>query len=133
CAIFVQVTVPDGRDIGVVCVHLGLRHWERRDQVRRLQERLRKICPPDLPLVMAGDFNDWMRTLSVSLKSASFHLASRGKKEHPLTFPAFLPFLSLDRVYYKGLHLDEFEVLVQAGRWGKSDHLPLVADFSLPQ
>ena len=98
--------------------------------IRDRQTRALLDGPADTrrPVIIAGDFNDWMRTLSLSLQGSDLKLATNGKVKHPLTFPAFLPLLSLDRVYYKGLALEDFGVL--DGRWGKSDHLPLVADFS---
>lgn len=111
-------------------LHLGLAGYERTRQLKRLLD-----CDPlrnvrhDTPCFVAGDFNDVWGTLGKRLMTpAGFHSAS-GKIR---TFPAFRPVRSLDSIYYRGgLTLSNaFAGQIKTAK-AASDHLPLVADFSL--
>jgi 4-deoxy-L-threo-5-hexosulose-uronate ketol-isomerase len=44
-------------------VHLGLNQWQRATQVRQVAEIMKRLCVPDEPVLLAGDFNDWHRKL----------------------------------------------------------------------
>jgi len=47
------------------------------------------------------------------------------------TFPAWLPVLSMDRIYYRGLNVVDCSHL-QGQPWRRmSDHTPLLAEFKL--
>ena len=48
-----------GRELHVICVHLGLRETHRREQVKELCRLVERKVPRDAPLIIAGDFNDW--------------------------------------------------------------------------
>jgi endonuclease/exonuclease/phosphatase family metal-dependent hydrolase len=117
-----------GRMVHVVVVHLGLIRASRVRQVAQLQRFIEREIPANEPLLVAGDFNDWgalvERTLAtVNLKSF------QGARQ--ATFPARLPLVQLDYVYSRGL--TPVSVHVPRGRiwWRMSDHLPLIAEFSL--
>lgn len=45
--------------INLLCVHLGLFEKERSQQMVRLIDYVQKNIPPEAPLILAGDFNDW--------------------------------------------------------------------------
>ena len=119
-----------GRDIHVICLHFGLFAFERRRQIAILCATIEASLPADEPLIIAGDFNDWRgdsnKTLQkLGLKEAFFqqhgHLAK--------TFPARLPILAMDRVYYRNLELLDAEVL-SGHPWNDlSDHCALYAEF----
>jgi endonuclease/exonuclease/phosphatase family metal-dependent hydrolase len=47
------------------------------------------------------------------------------------TFPAWFPVLCLDRIFYRQCTLSQAYVFARAGRLGRSDHLPIIADFHL--
>jgi endonuclease/exonuclease/phosphatase family metal-dependent hydrolase len=85
--------------------------------------------PPAAPLLVAGDFNDWGERTHQQLLALG--LQTWQPAAHP-TFPARLPLVQLDYVYARGLQ--PLGVQVPRGRiwWRMSDHLPLIAEFSLP-
>lgn len=124
-AIFGAVELP-GLTVNVVAVHLGLWLGERRKQYARLRTRLEELR--DQPIIALGDFNDFPgrglaeRSLSPPLEGVPA-LA---------TFPARLPVLPLDRIWYSGpFELVSYATLRDAGRL--SDHLPLVANLRVPE
>jgi endonuclease/exonuclease/phosphatase family metal-dependent hydrolase len=117
-------------------VHLGTSYLERRFQARKL---LANLLPTDEVLagkrILLGDFNEWTRGLTTKLLSA--HMKSADIKLHlqrSRTYPGILPLLHLDHIYYddrmelKALHLHRSRTALLA-----SDHLPLIADFTIPQ
>jgi endonuclease/exonuclease/phosphatase family metal-dependent hydrolase len=111
-----------GRKLHLIATHLGLNPSERRHQVRRLLKRFDDEAA-DLS-VLLGDLNEWflwgrpLRWLNRKFPRA----------QHCNTFPARLPFLSLDRIWVNPpeclLRLD-----THASRLARiaSDHLPLTA------
>lgn len=111
-------------------MHLGLVPGSRIRQVAQLQRYIRREVPGNVPLVVAGDFNDWGNQLAQML--AGFGLLEfGGSAPHPLTYPSRLPVARLDHVYARGLH--PLSLTVPRGRiwWRMSDHLPLIAEFQL--
>lgn len=119
--------------IHIICVHLGLFGAERELQLSTLAQRINSHVPPNEPLIIAGDFNDWRGR-------AEHHLHQNlGVKEvfknmrgaYARTFPAWLPVLSMDRIYYRGLNVVNCSHL-QGQPWRRmSDHIPLFAEFKL--
>jgi endonuclease/exonuclease/phosphatase family metal-dependent hydrolase len=119
----------EGRTLHVLVVHLGL---IRASRVRQLAQVLRFIAreiPPAAPLVVAGDFNDWGVAAHASFEAAHLR-AFQG--ERIATFPSRMPLVQLDHIYARGLQ--PMGLHVPTGPiWGRmSDHLPLIAEFSLP-
>jgi len=117
-----------------VNVHLSLLGPSRRRQMRALGERLEALIPPDAPLIVAGDFNDWRNRADALLAarlglSEAFAVAG-GRPSR--SFPAALPLLRLDRIYLRGLRVRE--VCRHAGPpWSLiSDHAALSATLELP-
>ena len=114
--------------VHVVVVHLGLIRAGRVRQVAQVLRFIAREVPASAPL--AGDFNDWgdlvQRTLS------AIDLVAFQEARYP-TYPSRLPLVQLDYVYARGLK--PLSVQVPSGRiWGRmSDHLPLIAEFALPQ
>lgn len=138
-------------DIHCFVIHLGLFAGSRKRQTASLIEAVNELAPPDAPVIIAGDFNDWTNQLSDKLREAlgvcevfdenisrrGFgtylrRLAGRGPKMAPArTFPAAMPFLQLDRIYVRGFAVEEARVL-HGGLWTKlSDHAPIVATLRL--
>ncbi|WP_019142012.1 endonuclease/exonuclease/phosphatase family protein [Noviherbaspirillum massiliense] len=132
-------------------VHLGLFAKSRKRQTEALIEVVQDSAPPDAPVIIAGDFNDWTNQLSDSLRtslgltevfdenlpSRGFgaylrQLSGRGPKLKPArTFPAALPWLRLDRIYVRGFAIHSAQVL-HGAMWAKlSDHAPIVASLEL--
>jgi endonuclease/exonuclease/phosphatase family metal-dependent hydrolase len=115
--------------VHILCVHFGLLAWERHHQVQALMRCIQKI-PVDSPLIVAGDFNDWRQQthrqlLDFGLREALHETYGQPRK----TFPAFLPLLRMDRIYFRNLQLQSARRL-DNWRWDSlSDHRPLFAEF----
>ena len=116
-----------GREVHVLVVHLGLIKASRVRQVAQLQSFIAREIPVDLPLLVAGDFNDWGRHVQDTLVGADLHTWSVPQA----TFPSRLPLTQLDYVFARGLK--PLGLTVPRGRiwWRMSDHLPLIAEFAL--
>lgn len=118
-------------ELHIICIHLGLLGMERRRQINTLCQRIEENVPQDAPLIVAGDFNDWTAQAEkrfyqhLELQEAHRILHNRYAK----TFPAWLPMLQMDRIYYRGLKPITCESLTHAP-WNRlSDHAPLLATF----
>ena len=118
-----------GRSVHVLVVHLGLIHASRVRQVAQLRRFVAREVPAAAPLIVAGDFNDWGNTVQRSL--AAVGLVAFAQSRNP-TFPSRLPLAQLDYVYARGLI--PLNAHVPRGRiwWRMSDHLPLIAEFDMP-
>ena len=117
----------------LICAHLGLLTRERRYQIKRLQELIETHCGPDDPIIVAGDFNDWrMRGDRVMREKLGFSEVITEMKGRPArSFPAVLPVLRVDRIYFRGLQLQSAKLL-RSGIWRRlSDHAAISADFSI--
>ena len=119
----------DGQSVHVLVVHLGLIRASRARQLAQLAQFIAREIPPQAPVVVAGDFNDWGTLLSHALGPLGLRSASG---EQAPTFPARLPLVQFDHIYARGLQ--PLAQQVPKGRiwWRMSDHLPLIADFALP-
>lgn len=128
----IQVPGTDRR-IHVICVHLGLFELERERQLSTLAKRIKSHVPSDEPLIIAGDFNDWrgraeyylQQDLGVREVFKNIHGA------YARTFPAWLPVLSMDRIYFRGLDIINCTHLYGQPWRRLSDHTPLLAEFRL--
>ena len=120
-------------DVHILCVHFGLIGMERRQQIASLCERIDSHVPHDAPLIVAGDFNDWLeqaeRQFHNHLGLLEVFRTTHGA--HARTFPSWLPFLPMDRIYYRGFTPLSCERLSHSPWHLLSDHSPLAASFSL--
>lgn len=118
-----------GVDVHAVVAHLGLIKGSRVRQLAQLQRFIEREVPAHAPLLVAGDFNDWGVLVQNCFKAMGMQAGAAGR--HP-TFPARLPMVQLDHIYARGLQ--PLGVHVPRGRiwWRMSDHLPLIAEFGLP-
>ena len=128
----IQIPGYDQR-IHIICVHFGLFELERERQLSTLVKRIQSHVPDDEPLIIAGDFNDWRARAENHLRQ------DLGVKEvfknthgvHAKTFPSWLPMLSMDRIYFRGLKVIDC-IRLDGKPWHHlSDHFPLLAEFSL--
>ncbi len=119
------------RNLHCVCVHLSLHERGRRRQLDAIAVRLENLADKRLPIIVAGDFNDWRQRasgiLEKSLGMTEVSMAAGGR--HSRTFPSLLPMFRLDRIYVRG-----FKVLgtqVHSGPpWSLlSDHLAVSAEL----
>jgi endonuclease/exonuclease/phosphatase family metal-dependent hydrolase len=117
--------------IHIICVHLGLFGRERASQLSTLAKRISSHIPANDPLIIPGDFNDWLghaeNYLHHGLGVKEVFKSTRGG--YARTFPATLPLLSMDRIYYRGLEVIQCQRL-HGHPWNRlSDHTPLLAEF----
>jgi len=117
-------------------VHLGTAVRERRQQALRLVDRdLLRAIDISGPRIVLGDFNEWVRGLVTKTLVAEFHLTDlRAHLPRARSYPALLPFLHLDHIYFDH-HLRVEKAFYHRSRRSliASDHLPLVADLILPE
>ena len=118
-----------GQAVHVVVVHLGLIPASRMRQIAQLERYIAREIPIRAPLIVAGDFNDWGTLVQREMAGMGL-LGFKGPMQP--TYPSRLPLAQLDHVYARGLL--PHGLLVPRGRiwWRMSDHLPLVAEFQLP-
>lgn len=128
------VKVPEhAKHLHLVCIHFGLTTSERRRQLEAMCLRIDSHVPSDEPLIIAGDFNDWIgraeRHFHEHLGLQEIFRTLNGR--YARSFPAWLPVLPLDRIYFRGLQP------LNCSRHGHtpwkvlSDHAPLSASFRL--
>jgi endonuclease/exonuclease/phosphatase family metal-dependent hydrolase len=116
-----------GVESRVVVTHLGLTPGERRHQMRRILSLVGET-PPEEPLVLLGDINEW---LPLGRPLRWLH-AAFGRPPSPRSFPARWPLVALDRIWARprdSLHAVSAHrsALARAA----SDHLPVVAEWSI--
>ncbi|MEZ5491237.1 MAG: endonuclease/exonuclease/phosphatase family protein [Gammaproteobacteria bacterium] len=120
-------------DIHLLCIHFGLFESERRAQARKLIDYISDRIPPDAPLILAGDFNDWRKSIH-NLLVGELHLQDahqKFNKRMARTFPSFRPLLPMDRIYLRGFQVRSCDVM-SSPQWRRiSDHCALIARLSL--
>lgn len=116
--------------IQLYCTHLNLLEKGRMAQAKRMVELINQRSK-DLPVLLAGDFNDWTESLiDFFIEEGQFQEVFKDKKQSPVkSFPSFLPVLSLDRIFYKNLTCKELRIIHKTGWKSLSDHLPVKAIF----
>jgi len=116
-----------GQRLRVLNTHLGLRPYERRQQVRRLLAAI--DAGPMAPLVLMGDVNEWfLWGRPLRWLHADFH-----SRPAPATFPSRMPILALDRIWLRPEPMLRRLVPHHSARTRvASDHLPLVAVIVVP-
>lgn len=122
----------EGRELHVICVHLGLREAHRQAQLQLLCRRVSDQVPANAPLIVAGDFNDWRLHAHRLMTECGFHevfvTAGGGLAK---TFPARWPMLSLDRIYIRNAGSHRPYVLPRRPWSHLSDHAPLAAEIEI--
>ena len=131
-----DVRIDEGLRLHLFNIHLGTAIFERRIQARELFRR-RVFTDGDIdgPKIVLGDFNEWKRDLASHLFNSHFEsVHERMRPARVTTFPGVLPMLPLDHIYFDSdLKLDGLAVHRSRMALVASDHLPLVADFSVPE
>jgi len=116
-----------GGTVHCVSVHLSLFGRSRRKQMEALAERLEASVPANVPLIVAGDFNDWRNRADEVLASRLGLAEVFGRARPARSFPSALPVFRLDRIYVRGFCVEACEVH-HGLPWSRlSDHAPLSA------
>jgi endonuclease/exonuclease/phosphatase family metal-dependent hydrolase len=129
-----DVELPGGVILHVFNAHLGTAFLERRKQARHLlSTAILHHTQLTGPRIILGDFNEWTRGLTTDLLAAHFQAPDLRKHlKRSRTYPGVMPFLHLDHIYFDpSLHLERLTLHRSKTALIASDHLPLVADFSL--
>lgn len=118
-----------------VCAHLSLFGRSRRYQYEALAAFIEANVPAKAPLVIAGDFNDWRGRACDLLAprlgvTEVFAAADPALRRPTRSYPAVLPLLRLDRIYVRGLKIEECAVHHGAPWSTLSDHAALTARLS---
>lgn len=127
-----KIHIPDlDKKITVMTTHLNLTSSGRAKQFRKIREEIN--LHGGEPVILTGDFNDWNKRASSLLEGVlgfeEVHKKIKGN--YAKTFPAFHPFLSLDRIYTKGMSIIDSKVLEVPHKMKLSDHLPLMTEVEL--
>ena len=129
-----ELQIPDRSiNLHVVCVHLSLTEIHRTQQMDKLCRLIAADVPPQAPLVVAGDFNDWRHRAKDQLaQGAGLHEVFVQAHGQPArTFPARKPLLRLDRIYVRNA-IGHKPVVLPHKPWSHlSDHAPLAAEIEL--
>jgi endonuclease/exonuclease/phosphatase family metal-dependent hydrolase len=130
----VDLRLGDAEWLHIFNLHLGTSFFERREQARKLfgQPILTDEHLPGNKIVL-GDFNEWTKGLASRLLRSHFRRADSGTPLATQTYPGLLPVLRLDYLYFdRELNLDGVTIHRSRTAILASDHLPLVAEFSIP-
>lgn len=134
CAIWSSVAIG-GTEIYFVNTHLSLRSSERLEQVKCLlsQEWL-NMEAHKVPTIFCGDFNEGSPSVAYQLIKSSFDEVKSfmNRKSSRKTLFSPLPFFEVDHIFFSGgLRVESVSVPSTPLTRVASDHLPVIADFSL--
>jgi endonuclease/exonuclease/phosphatase family metal-dependent hydrolase len=127
------IDISSSKSLHLLCVHLGLFKKSRLKQLTFIVDHVKSHIPDDEPVILAGDFNDWTtnatKILIKELRLEEVFLKT--KKSYAKTFPAWAPFLHLDRIYCRDLEVIQTNRLIDPS-WKKlSDHIGLYVTLKL--
>ncbi len=129
-----EIDVPGaGEPLHAICVHLGLRQWQRQRQLRLLCDVIAEQVPAQAALIVAGDFNDWNSRAHHVVRECQGLLEvfehSHGRAAR--TFPARFPLFPLDRIYVRNFTAHA-PLALPTSPWSTlSDHAPLAAEVRM--
>lgn len=126
----VVVESPEGA-LRIAHWHLGLVDSERSWQANHLLKHPLFRESEELPTLVVGDCNDWRNRLGKGSFEEHGFTQVTAPPSRFRTFPAFMPTISLDKAFHRGLHIREAMVIRNPLAHRASDHLPLVVDFHL--
>jgi endonuclease/exonuclease/phosphatase family metal-dependent hydrolase len=129
-----DVRLAGGHVLHLFNVHLGTAFRERREQARHMVgPRILRNEELAGTRIVLGDFNEWVPGDATRLLSSHFAARSLGSRAaRRRTYPCVLPMLRLDHIYFdEGLQLHSMELHRSRRSLVASDHLPVLAEFSL--
>jgi len=121
------------KKLHLICVHFGLFEGERRNQTRKLLDYVHNNVPPEAPLIIAGDFNDWRKSSHklITKELKVFDAYHRINHRVANTFPAIRPMLPMDRIYLRGFQVKSCKIMSNREWRSISDHCALLAKVQL--
>lgn len=126
--------IPDVKpSVHLICIHLNLFEKSRIQQIEHLIKRIEEVVPHNSPLIIGGDFNDWRETISPILERELdvFEAFKQRLGAHARSFPSWLPMLPLDRIYIRGLQVED-AVCLEGNPWHElSDHNALYSELQI--
>jgi len=130
-----DITIPEtDKTVHIINLHLGLLGLERKKQINSLNQHIESVINNRDAVIIGGDFNDWSGRQVSRLLRTDFGLQEAfliKEQRFARTFPARWPLFMMDRIYFSGMSLESCERL-HTSDWHKlSDHIPLLARFSL--
>ncbi len=128
-----EIEISEGQRVHCLCAHFGLFAKGRRTQTAVLIEYVKNEIPPDVPVIIAGDFNDWRNQMSLAISNelGMHDVFNLHEGDVARSFPARMPMFRLDRIYVRGLTVERSDVHV-GGAWQRlSDHAALSASLGL--
>lgn len=122
-----EIELPEGQRLHTLCAHFGLFAKGRNVQTRALIDYVQNEIPAGVPVIIAGDFNDWRNKMSPLMARElgmqdAFHL-NTGQVAR--SFPARFPLFRLDRVYVRGFTVLQTDVHIGSNWQRLSDHAAL--------
>ena len=134
-AIWTSVMI-NGLEIYFVNTHLSLRGKERFEQIKGLVgEQWLNIGSHNIPVIFCGDFNEGPSSMGHQLLKKYFGevKSNMDEKSFKKTLFSYWPLFEVDHIFFSGdLKVECVNVPVTPLTRIASDHLPLVADFILP-
>ena len=124
--------VPGHSQVHAICVHLSLLESHRQLQIVLLNQLLKSL-PPNDPVIIAGDFNDWKLQGNAALAQRDdlHEVFERHHGKLAKTYPARWPLLRLDRIYLRNA-TGHNPIILDNKPWTHlSDHLPLAVEVRL--
>ena len=127
------INLPNHEKLHLLCVHLGLLAKDRHKQLDRIVKYIRDNIPQDDPVILGGDFNDWRGYATKPLINIlEFHEAFLSTKtSYAKTYPAWIPMLKLDRLYFRGFHVNYANRLTNKPWRYLSDHIALLVSLKV--
>ncbi|MFJ7884157.1 endonuclease/exonuclease/phosphatase family protein [Pseudomonas sp. NPDC096917] len=124
--------VPGHAQVHAICVHLSLLESHRQLQIVLLNQLLKSL-PPEDPVIIAGDFNDWKLhgNAALSQRDDLHEVFERHHGKLAKTYPARWPLLRLDRIYLRNASSRAPKILDGKPWTHLSDHLPLSVEVHL--
>jgi endonuclease/exonuclease/phosphatase family metal-dependent hydrolase len=122
----VRIRIPKIGVVRFLNTHLGLMVGERIKQSRKLVELIEKEIDMGLPVILAGDINEWRPYAGL--------IRAINKILHPVpsggTYPSRFPRAHLDRMWCYPKNLIDKAVPMRTPDTRKmSDHIPIIADL----
>ena len=127
----VVVETPEG-PLLLVGIHLGLNERERHRQVEQVLSHPTSEALAHLPTILAMDSNDWRNSLGPKPFARHGFVQVTSPPSRFRSFPAYLPMASLDKIFVRGpIAIESARVVRTKLSRRASDHLPVIADFSI--